>query len=65
MDRKITLRRFGSFEEAKADSYRYWRSRPGFERLAAVTELNSDLWQLKGLRGDAPRLQRVVRILKR
>ena len=59
------LRQFGSFDEMKLDSYRYWRSQPDFARLAAVTELNADTYGLKGLSGDAPRLQRVVRLLKR
>ena len=65
MEREITLRRLGSLDEMKADSYSYWRRQPAFARLAAVTELNSDLAALKGTRGDAPRLQRVVRLLKR
>jgi hypothetical protein len=65
MEKDMMLRRLRSFKEMKADSYRYWRRQPGHARLAAVTELNSDMWALKGAGGDAPRLQRVVRLLKR
>jgi hypothetical protein len=65
MEREITLRRFGSFEDMKADSYRYWREQPEHARLAAVAELNSDTWALKGRLGDAPGLQRTIRLLKR
>lgn len=63
MQRETVLRRFTSLDDMKADSYRYWRRQPDFARLAAVTELNSDIWALKG--SDAPRLQRIVRLLKR
>jgi hypothetical protein len=62
MERETTLRRFTGFDDMKADSYRYWRGQPDFARLAAVTELNSDIWALKG--SDAPRLQRVVRVIR-
>lgn len=65
MKRHVTLRRFRSLNDMKADSYRYWRQQPDFARLAAVTELNSDMRALKGAPGDAPRLQRVVRLFKR
>ena len=65
MGKQITLRRFGSFDEMKADTYRYWRQQPDFARLAAVTELNAEIYGLKGLPGDASRLQRIVRLLKR
>lgn len=43
-----TLRRFDSFADMKADEYRYWHSRPVNERLAAVSELSIEGYQLKG-----------------
>jgi plasmid stabilization system protein ParE len=36
MDR--TIRKYTSFDEMKADEYRYWQSRPADERLDAVEE---------------------------
>jgi hypothetical protein len=65
MSIRSTFRRFGSFDEMKADARRYWRTQPPHARLMAVTELNNELYALKGAPGDAPRLQRTVRILKR
>ena len=65
MRKPMTLRRFRSLEEMKLDSYRYWRAQPAHARLAAVTELNADLYAMKGIRGDAPRLQRTIQLLKR
>ena len=35
-----TIRKYASFDEMKADEYRYWQSRPVHERVAAVTELD-------------------------
>ena len=34
-----TVRVFDSFAEMKAAEYRYWRSRPVHERMAAVSEI--------------------------
>jgi len=31
-----TLRKYTSFDEMKADEYRYWQSRPAHERMDAV-----------------------------
>jgi hypothetical protein len=30
------IRKYTSFDEMKADEYRYWQSRPAHERLAAT-----------------------------
>jgi hypothetical protein len=65
MERVVTLRLFRSFDDMKTDSYRYWQEQPEFARLEAVSELNAELYALKGIPGDAPRLQRIVRILER
>jgi hypothetical protein len=65
MERQLALRRFRTFDEMKAESYRYWRQQPDHVRLAAVTELNAEIFALKGIPGDASRLQRVVQLLKR
>lgn len=58
MDKSI--RRYDSFEEMKADEYRYWQSRPIYERVAAVSVLTEDGYKLKGFGPDAFRLQRTL-----
>jgi hypothetical protein len=55
-----TIRRYSSFDEMKADEYRYWQSRPVYERLDAVKEMIETAYALKGweVEPDVPRLQR-------
>jgi hypothetical protein len=55
-----TIRRYTSFDEMKADEYRYWQSRPIHERVAAVSELTQESYALKGAAPNAPRLQRTL-----
>jgi hypothetical protein len=54
------LRKYTSFEEMKADEYRYWQGRPAHERFDAVEEINSTAYAIKGMEHapDVPRLQR-------
>jgi hypothetical protein len=54
------LRKYASFDEMKADEYRYWQSRPAHERLDAVEEINATAYAIKGTEPmqDVPRLQR-------
>ena len=54
------LRRYTSLDEMKADEYRYWQSRPAYERLDAVEEMIATAYALKGwkVEQDVPRLQR-------
>jgi len=40
MDQPLTLRKYTTLDEMKADEYRYWQSRPGHERMDAVEEMN-------------------------
>jgi hypothetical protein len=56
----MTIRKYASLDEMKADVYRYWQSRPVHERFDAVEELNRVAYELKGWRmePDVPRLQR-------
>ena len=55
-----TLRKYKSFDEMKADEYRYWQGRPEHERMDAVEELIRTAYALKGweVEPDVPRLQR-------
>ena len=55
-----TIRRYDSFDEMKADEYRYWQSRPIHERVAAVSELTKEGYKMKGVKPDAFRLQRTL-----
>jgi hypothetical protein len=55
-----TLRKYTSLDEMKADEYRYWRSRPVWERMAAVCELTQEHYAIKGAAPDVPRLQRTL-----
>jgi hypothetical protein len=54
------IRKYTSFDEMKADEYRYWQSRPAHERLDAIEEMILTAYALKGweMEPDVPRLQR-------
>ena len=55
-----TIRRYAGFDEMKADEYRYWQSRPVYERTDAVSELTQEHYAMKGEAPDVPRLQRTL-----
>jgi hypothetical protein len=42
------LRKFTSFDDMKADEYRYWQGRPVHERMDAVEEINQTAFAIKG-----------------
>jgi uncharacterized membrane protein YkvA (DUF1232 family) len=54
------IRKYASFDEMKADEYRYRQSRPPRERMGAVEEMIQTAYALKGweMAPDVPRLQR-------
>ena len=54
------LRKYTSFDEMKADEYRYWQSRPVHERMDAAEEMILAAYALKGweIELNVPRLQR-------
>ena len=54
---EMTIRKYTSHKEMKADEYRYWQSRPVHERMAAVSELTTATYELKGKAPDVSRLQ--------
>lgn len=60
-----TVRVFNSFEEMKAEEYRYWQSRPVWERMKAVVELSRSLYGVKDSDADDPKLFRTVKVLIR
>ena len=55
-----TIRKYTDFDEMKADEYRYWQSRPVWERTDAVSELTQEHYAMKGEAPDVPRLQRTL-----
>ena len=57
---EMTVRRYTNFADIKSDEYRYWQSRPAYERLDAVEEMIEEAYAMKGwkLEPDVPRLQR-------
>jgi hypothetical protein len=60
MDDAPIIRKYTSFDEMKADEYRYWQSRPVHERMDAVEEINTTAYEIKGMEQepDVPRSQR-------
>ena len=61
-----TIRKYTSFDEMKADEYRYWQSVPDYERLNATAELSLAWYRWKEPTLDVqPRLQRTLVHLQR
>ena len=64
MDKAI--RKYTSFDEMKADEYREWQERSGYERLNAAAALSIAAYQVKEPTRDArPGLQRILVHLQR
>lgn len=59
------LRKFNSLEEMKKAEIRYWQSRPAHERIAAVSELTTEAYALKGFTPYVSRLQGPPRRIQR
>ena len=57
---KKLLRKAVSFDEQKAEDYRYWQSVDSGERMRATWELSLEAHKLKGLAHDGQRLQRTL-----
>jgi len=55
-----TIRRYTSFDEMKADEYRYWQSRSIQERVDAVSQLTREQYEMQGATPDVFRLQRTL-----
>ena len=54
-----TLRVYRNHEEMKADEYRYWQSRPAYERMDSVEQITIATYAMKGVEElDVSRLQR-------
>ena len=55
MDRaqRFPIRRYTSLNAMKADEYRYWQSRPAYERVAATSEMSTEAYRIKDPTLDA------------
>ena len=58
-----TIKRLTSFESMKADEYAYWQSVPTHVRMAAISELTTMAYAMKGI--HVSRLQRTLVRTKR
>jgi hypothetical protein len=67
MDRKarFPIGKFESLEAMKDEEYRYWQGRPASERLAAVSEITTDMYKLKDPAFHVSRLQRTLVAVQR
>jgi LPS sulfotransferase NodH len=61
-----TLRKFSSKEESRAETYRYWRSRPDAEVFDAIAEMSEQAWNAwYKMHGITPNVERSDRSLTR
>jgi hypothetical protein len=67
MDRKsrFPVRKFESLEAMKEEEYRYWQQRPASERIAAVSEITTEMYRLKDPAFHVSRLQRTLVAIQR
>ncbi len=67
MDRKVRfpIRKFENLEAMKDEEYRYWQGRPASERLAAVSEITTEMYKLKDPAFHVSRLQRTLVAVQR
>ncbi len=60
------LRKFTSHEEMRAETYRYWHSRPDGEVFDFIAEMSEEAWrEYYRLKGIVPNAQRPARSLTR
>jgi len=60
-----TIRRFENLDAMKDEEHAYWQSRPAHERMSAISEITSALYQLKEPTADVRRIQRTLVHLQR
>ncbi len=47
-------------KEQDAENYRYWHSRPSYERMEAIAEIVRDAYTMKGINLDAQGSKRTL-----
>lgn len=57
--------RYASLEAMRSDQMRYWRSRPGHERMEAVSDITNSAYAFKNEGENVPRLQRTLSRIQR
>lgn len=62
---RFAIRRYASLRAMKDEEYEYWQKRPDHERIAAVSEITSEAYGLKGSPPDVSRLERTLIRLER
>ncbi|MGH7971497.1 MAG: hypothetical protein ACREIC_22495, partial [Limisphaerales bacterium] len=55
-----TVRKYTDFDEIKADEYRYWQSRPAWERFETTAELSIMGYLMKHGGADPPPFDRTA-----
>jgi hypothetical protein len=67
MDRKarFPITKYESIEAMKDEEYLYWQGRPAHERLAAVSEITTEMYKLKDPTFHVSRLQRTLVAVQR
>ena len=60
-----TIRRFENLDAMKDEEYAYWQSRPAHERMSAISEITSALYELKEPAANVRRIQRTLVHLQR
>jgi hypothetical protein len=58
-----TIRRYNHPDEMKAAEYAWWQSQPAHVRLAAISEVSTEQFAMKGIR--VSRLQRTLSRVER
>ena len=59
------IRKVESAREQQAETFRYWQSRPDYERMDAVAQIVRDAYALKGVDLDAERPEKSLTRVQR
>jgi hypothetical protein len=67
MDRKsrFPIRKYENLEAMKDEEYRYWQGRSASERMAAVSDITTEMYRLKDPAFHVRRLQRTLVAVQR
>ena len=57
---RFPIKEYESLEAMKDEEYRYWQQRPAHERMAAVSEITTEMYRLKDPAFHVSRLQRTL-----
>ncbi len=60
----LTVSKYSNLNEMKADEYRYWQSRPVYERFDAVDEMIRTAYAIKGWKREPEVPRNEMRIIR-